>query len=45
MTEAAIAAPQARIGLRAILLGVVAACVAATVGYWALVLRGWERPR
>jgi membrane fusion protein (multidrug efflux system) len=29
--------------MRVLLLGAVAACVAATVAYWALVLRGWER--
>lgn len=43
MAEATLPAPRTRIGLRPILIGVVAACVAATLGYWALALRGWER--
>jgi membrane fusion protein (multidrug efflux system) len=36
-------AARERIGLRAILIGVAAACAAITAGYWALALRGWER--
>lgn len=46
MAEAALpheTALRSRIGLRAILIGVVAACAAATIGYWAIALRGWER--
>jgi len=43
MTEAALPAPRARISIRAILSGVAIAAVAATVGYWALAIRGWER--
>lgn len=43
MAEATLSAPHARIGLRPILIGVAVACVALTVGWWALVLRGWER--
>jgi membrane fusion protein (multidrug efflux system) len=43
MVEAAVPTTRAGVPIRAILLGVVALCAAATVGYWALLLRGWER--
>src|SRR4029450_13452430 len=43
MAEATLAAEQSRIGLQTIPIGVVAASIALTVAYWALVLRGWER--
>jgi membrane fusion protein (multidrug efflux system) len=43
VAEAALPAPRSRVGLRPILIGVVAACAALTVGWWALMLRGWER--
>jgi membrane fusion protein (multidrug efflux system) len=43
MAEATLPAERSRIGLQTILIGVVAASIALTVAYWALVLRGWER--
>jgi len=43
MAEATLPAERPRIGLQTILIGVVATCIALTIGYWALVLRGWER--
>jgi len=43
VAEATLPAPRARIGLRPILIGVVVVCAAVTIGWWALMLRGWER--
>lgn len=46
MAEAAVSsgsAPRTRIGMRLILIGVAAACAAATLGWWAIAVRGWER--
>ncbi len=43
MAEATLPAPRTRIGLRPILIGVATACAAVTIGWWALMLRGWER--
>jgi membrane fusion protein (multidrug efflux system) len=43
VAEATVPAARVRIGLRPILIGAVVALAAAAVGYWALVLRGWER--
>ena len=42
MAEATIPAERPRIRLQTILIGVAAVAAVATVGYWALVLRGWE---
>jgi len=42
MAEATLPAERPRIGFQTILIGVVAIAAVTTVGYWALVLRGWE---